>query len=79
MYDQNFALSIQKDLESIRVLRTDRRSVLMISVKVNSKSEIVEDREGKSALYCCNLLLWRQDIVESCDMWSYGLNMRSIR
>ena len=29
---------------------------MMISVKVNSKSELVEDREGKSALYgviCC--------------------------
>ena len=51
----------------------------MIRVKVNSKSEIVEGREGKSALYCCNLLLGRQDIVESCYMWSYGLNMRSIR
>ena len=39
-----------------RVLRTDRRFVMMIRVKVNSKSELVEDREGKSALYgviCC--------------------------
>ena len=27
----------------------------MIKVKVHSKSEIVEDREGKSALYrCCD-------------------------
>ena len=29
---------------------------MMIRVKVNSKSELVEDREGKSALYgviCC--------------------------
>ena len=25
---------------------------MMIRVKVNSKSELVEDREGKSALYC---------------------------
>ena len=30
---------------------------MMIRVKVNSKSELVEDREGKSALYgviCCS-------------------------
>ena len=43
---------------------TDRKSVMMIRVKVNSKSEIVEDREGKSALYgvicdCDNRLLSR--------------------
>ena len=30
---------------------TDRKSVMMIGVKVNSKSELVEDREGKSVLY----------------------------
>ena len=29
----------------------------MIRVKVNLKSELVEDREGKSALYRGNLLL----------------------
>ena len=43
-------------LESTRVLETDRRSVMMIRVKVNSKSELVEDREEKSMLYgviCC--------------------------
>ena len=35
---------------------TDRRSVIIIRVKVNSKPELVEDREEKSALYgviCC--------------------------
>ena len=34
----------------------DRRFVLMIRAKINSKSELVEDRKGKSALYgviCC--------------------------
>ena len=39
-----------------RVMRTDRRFVMMIRVKGNSKSELVEDREGKSTLYgviCC--------------------------
>ena len=56
VYDKNFALHCPKRSESIRVLETDRRSVMMIGVKVNSKSELVEDREGKSALYgviCC--------------------------
>ena len=49
-YDRNFALHYPKRSESIRVLRTDRRFVMMIRVKVNSKSELVEDREGKSTL-----------------------------
>ena len=51
IYDRNFALHYPKRSELIRVLGTDRRSVVMIRVKVNSKSELVEDREGKSALY----------------------------
>ena len=56
IYDRNFALHYPKRSESIRVLRTDRRFVMMIRVKVNSKSELVENREGKSALcgvFCC--------------------------
>ena len=54
--DRNFALHYPKRSESIRVLGTDKRSVMMIRVKVKSKSELVEDREGKSTLYgviCC--------------------------
>ena len=38
------------------ILGTNRKSVMMIRVKVHSKSELVEDREGKSVLYgviCC--------------------------
>ena len=38
------------------MLGTKRRSVMMIRVKVNSKSLLVQDREGKSALFgviCC--------------------------
>ena len=73
------ALYYSERLESILVLGMDRRSILMIRVKINSKSELVDDREGKSALYCCNFLLWRQAIVESCNMWSYGLDLRSIK
>ena len=56
IYDRNFALHYPKRSESICVLRTDRKSVLIIRVKVNSKSELVENREGKSTLYgviCC--------------------------
>ena len=49
--DRNFALHYPKRLESIRVLGTDRRFVMIIRVKVNSKSELIEDREGNSALY----------------------------
>ena len=29
----------------------------MIRVKINLKSELVEDKKGKSALYRCDLLL----------------------
>ena len=51
VYDRNFALHYPKRLESIHALGTDRKSVMMIKVKVNAKSELVEDREGKSTLY----------------------------
>ena len=58
MYDRNFALHYSERLESICVLEMDRMSVLMIKVKVNSKSELVEDREGNSVLdhviSCCD-------------------------
>ena len=56
IYNRNFAFHYPKRSQSIRVLGTDRKSVMMIRVKVNSKSELVENREGKSALYrviCC--------------------------
>ena len=78
IYDRNFTFHYPKRSESIRVLGTDRRSVLMIRVKANSKSELVEDR-GKISAIWCNLLLRRQVIVESCNMWSYGLDLRSIK
>ena len=57
MYDRNLAFHYSERLESISVVRTNRRFVLIIRVKVNSMLELVEDREGKSALYPCNLLL----------------------
>ena len=54
---QKFHTSLPKRSESIRVLRADRRFVMMIRVKVNSKSELVKNKEGKSTLYgviCCS-------------------------
>ena len=57
IYDRNLAFHSSERLELIRVLGTDRRSVMMIRLKVNSKSEEVENREGKSVLYRCNLWL----------------------
>ena len=66
IYDRNFALNYPKRSESIRVLGTDRRSI-MIRVEVNSKSELVEDREGKSALYgvicCCDDRLLSRAVI----------------
>ena len=51
---------------------------MIISVEVNSKSELVEDRERKSALYgaicCCD-----DRLLSKAVMWSYGLDLRSIR
>ena len=53
---QEFRTSLSIKIGVNTYLGTDRRSVMMIRVKVNSKSELVEDREGKSALcsvICC--------------------------
>ena len=67
IYDRNFALHYPKRTESIRILGTDRRSVMMIRVKVNSKLALVEDREGKSALYgvicCCDDRLLSRAVI----------------
>ena len=67
IYDRNFAFHYPKRLESIGVLRTDRRFVMMIRVKVNSMSELVEDREGKSTLYdvicCCDDKLLSRAVI----------------
>ena len=67
MHHRNFALHYPKRSESIRVLGTDRRSVIMVRVKVNSKSELVEDREGKSTQYgvicCCDDRLLSRAVI----------------
>ena len=67
IYDRNFALHYPKRSESIRVLGTDKKSVIMIRVKVNSKSELVENGEGKSTLYgvicCCDDRLLSRAVI----------------
>ena len=67
IYDRNFALHYPKRSELIRVLGADRKSVMMIRVKVNSKSKLVEDREGKSTLYsvicCCDDRLLSRAVI----------------
>ena len=67
MYDRNFAIHYPKRSESIRVLRTDRRSVMMIRVKVNSKSELIKNKEVKSTLYgvicCCDDRLLSRAVI----------------
>ena len=67
IYDRNFALHYPQRLESERVLGTDKKSVKMIRVKVNSKSELVQDREGNSALYgvicCCDDRLLSRAVI----------------
>ena len=66
-YDRNFALHYPQRSESIRVLGTDRKSVMIIRVKVNSKSELVENRDGKSApygvIYCCDDKLLSRAVI----------------
>ena len=65
--DRNFALHYPKRSESIRVLGTDRKSVITIRVKVNTKSELVENGEGKSTLYgvicCCDDRLLSRAVI----------------
>ena len=67
IYNRNFALHYPKRSESIHVLGTDRRFVMMIRVKVYSKSELVENRKGKSALYsvicCCDDRLLSRAVI----------------
>ena len=67
IYDRSIALYYPKRSESIRVLRTDRRPIIMIRVKANSKSELVENREGKSTLYgvicCCDDRLLSRAVI----------------
>ena len=67
MSDRNFAFHYPKRSESIRVLVTKIKSVIIIRVKVNSKSELVQNREEKSALYgvicCCDDRLLSRAVI----------------
>ena len=67
VYGKNFSFHYPKRLESRRVLGTDKKSVIMVRVKVNSKSELVEGREGKLALYgvicCCDDRLLSRAVI----------------
>ena len=62
-----FRTSLSKKIAVNTCLRTDRKSEMMVRVKVKSKSELVEDREGKSALYgvicCCDDRLLSRDVT----------------
>ena len=64
---QKFRTSLSKKIRVNTCLGTDRKSVLMIRVKVKSKSELVEDKEGKSALYgvicCCDDKLLSRAVI----------------
>ena len=64
---QKFRTSLSKKIRVNTYLGTDRKSVMMIRVKVNSKSELVEDREEKSALYsvicCCDDRLLSRPVI----------------
>ena len=64
---QKFRTSLSKKIRVNKCLGTDRKSEMMIRVKVKSKSELVEDREGKSALYgvicCCDDRLLSRAVI----------------
>ena len=64
---QKFRTSLSKKIGVNTYLGTDRKSVMMIRVKVKSKSELVEDREEKSALYgvtcCCDDRLLSRAVI----------------
>ena len=64
---QKFLTSLSKKIEVNMYLGTDRKSVMMIRVKVKSKSELVENREGKLALYgvicCCDDRLLSRAVI----------------
>ena len=50
---QKFRTSLFRKIRGNSCFGDGQKVVSMIRVKVNSKSELVEDREGKSVLYCC--------------------------
>ena len=63
---QKFCTSLSKKIE-VNTCFGDRQKVMMIRAKVNSKSELVEDRKGKSVLYdvicCCDDRLLSRAVI----------------
>ena len=63
---QKFRTSLPKKI-GVNMCFEDGQKVMMIRVKVNSKSELVEDREGKSTLYsiicCCDDRLLSRAVI----------------
>ena len=64
---QKFHTLLSKKIGVNTCLGTGRKSEMMITVKVNSKSELVEDREEKPALYgvicCCDDRLLSRAVI----------------
>ena len=67
VYTRKFHTSLSKMIGINTCFGADRKSVMMIRVKVNSKSELVGDREGKSVLYgvicCCDDRLLSRAVI----------------
>ena len=63
---QKFRTSLSKKI-GVNTCFEDGQKIMMIRVKVNSKSELVEDREGKSTLYgvicCCDDRLLSRAVI----------------
>ena len=63
---QKFRTSLSKKT-GVNTCFEDGQKVMMIRVKINSKSEFVENREGKSTLYdvicCCDYRLLSRVVI----------------
>ena len=63
---QKFCTSLSKKI-GVNTCFEDGQKVMMIRVKVDSKSELVENREGKSTLYgvicCCDDRLLSRAVI----------------
>ena len=63
---QKFCTSLSKKI-GVNTCFEDGQKVMMIRVKANSKSELVENREGKSTLYgvicCCDDRLLSRAVI----------------
>ena len=63
---QKFRTSLSKKI-GVNTCFEDGKKVMMISVEVNSKSKLVENKEGKSTLYgvicCCDNRLLSRAVI----------------